>query len=148
MQSGDQDINLTEKEKEGRESTKCVETETESEEGDSSQWEKKRQPLSLEPKVQPRQAQGSELFYMVSAGLGQVDQNQLAWEACMVEDATFPSSTEGGMTEEVIESVWSMDSISRTPRRTLELAVGLGKSLHDFLSIQDPPAIIFQFKNV
>ena len=127
MQSGDQDINLTEKEKEGRESTKCVETETESEEGDSSQWEKKRQPLSPKPNVRPWQAQGSELLYVVSVGSGPVDQNQLAWEACMVEDATFPSSTEGGMTEEVIESVWSMDSISRTPRRTLELVGRIGK---------------------
>ena len=105
-QSGDQDINLTEKkEKEGRESTECVETETESEEGDSSQWEKKRQPLSPEPEVQPWQAQGSELLCVVSAGLGPVDQNQLAWEACMVKDAAFPDNTEGGMTEEVIESV-------------------------------------------
>ena len=31
------------------------------------------------------------------------------------------------MIEEVAESVWSMDSTSRTPRRTLELASRIGK---------------------
>ena len=45
----------------------------------------------------------------------------------MVDDATLSDNTEGGMTEEVAESVWSMDSTSRTLRRTLELAVRIGK---------------------
>ena len=47
----------------------------------------------------------------------------------MVDDATLSNSTKGGMTEEVVESVWSMDSTSRTPRRTLELAGRIGKRL-------------------
>ena len=90
---------------------------------------KKRYPRSPKPKVQPWQAQGSELFYVVNAGPGPANQNQLAWEACMVDDAALFDSTEGGMTEEVVESVWTMDSISRTPRRTLELAGRIGKRL-------------------
>ena len=49
----------------------------------------------------------------------------------MVDDATLSDSTEGGMTEEVVESVWSMDSTNRTLRRTLELASRIGKrSVH------------------
>ena len=64
---------------------------------------------------------------MVSVGLGLANQNQLAWEACMVGDATLSDSTEGRMTEEVVKSVWSMDSTSGTPRRTLELAGRIGK---------------------
>ena len=88
---------------------------------------KKRYPQSPKPKVQPWQAQGSELLYVVSAGPGPANQNQLAWEACMVDDAALCDCTEGGMTEEVVESVWSMDSTSRTPRRTLELAGRIGK---------------------
>ena len=88
---------------------------------------KKRYPRSPKPKVQPWQAQGSELLYVVSAGLGPSNQNQLAWEACLVDDAGLSDSTEGGMTEEVVESVWSMDSTSRTLRRTLELTGRIGK---------------------
>ena len=38
-----------------------------------------------------------------------------------------PTVPKGEMTEEVVESVWSMDSTSRTPRRTLELAGRIGK---------------------
>ena len=45
----------------------------------------------------------------------------------MVDDATLSHSIEGGMTEELVESVWSTDSTSRTPRRTLELAGRIGK---------------------
>ena len=41
--------------------------------------------------------------------------------------AALSNSTKGGMTEEVVESVWSMDSTSRTLRRTLELACRIGK---------------------
>ena len=82
---------------------------------------------SLKPKVHPWQAQGFELLYVVNAGPGPANQNQLAWEACMVDDAALSDSTEGGMTKEVVESVWSMDSTSRTPRRTLELAGRIGK---------------------
>ena len=40
----------------------------------------------------------------------------------MVDYAALYGSTDGGMTEEVVESVWSMDSTNRTPKRTLELA--------------------------
>ena len=57
---------------------------------------KKRYPRSPKPKVQPWQAQGSELLYMVSAGPGPANQNHLAWEACMVDDAPLSDSTEGG----------------------------------------------------
>ena len=45
----------------------------------------------------------------------------------MVDDATLSGNTEGGMIEEVVESVWSIDWTSRTPRRTLELAGKIGK---------------------
>ena len=79
--------------------------------------QKKRYPRSPEPEVQPWQAQGSELLYVVSAGPGPANQNQLAWEACMVDDDALSDSTEGGMAVEVVESVWSMDSSSKTPRR-------------------------------
>ena len=37
----------------------------------------------------------------------------------MMDHVALSDSTEGGMTEEVVESVWSRDSTSRTPRRTL-----------------------------
>ena len=47
----------------------------------------------------------------------------------MVDDATLSDSTEGGMIEEVVESVWSMDSTRRTPRRTLEQTGRIGKRL-------------------
>ena len=40
----------------------------------------------------------------------------------MVDDDALSNSTKGGMAVEVVESVWSMDSSSKTPRRTLELA--------------------------
>ena len=95
--------------------------------GKSKRKKKKRYPRSPKPKVQLWQAQGSEFLYVVSAEPGPANQNQLAWEACMVDDATLSDSTEGGMTEEVVESVWSMDSTSKTPRRTLELAGRIGK---------------------
>ena len=71
--------------------------------------------------------QGSELLYMVSVGLGLANQNQLAWKACMVNDDALSNSTKGGMAVELVESVWSMDSSSKTPRRTLELAGQIGK---------------------
>ena len=45
----------------------------------------------------------------------------------MVDDAALSDSIEGGMTEEVFESVWSMNSTIRRPRRTLELAGRIGK---------------------
>ena len=45
----------------------------------------------------------------------------------MVDDDALSDSTEGGMAEEVVESVWDMDSSSKTPRRTLELAGRIGK---------------------
>ena len=45
----------------------------------------------------------------------------------MVDDDALSDSTEGGMAVEVVESVWSMDSSSKTPRRTLELARQIGK---------------------
>ena len=45
----------------------------------------------------------------------------------MVDDAALSNSTQGGMTEEVVDSVWSMDSTSRTPKRTLELASRIKK---------------------
>ena len=38
----------------------------------------KMYPLSHEPEAQPWQAQGSELLYVVSAGPGPANQNQLA----------------------------------------------------------------------
>ena len=44
-----------------------------------------------------------------------------------MDDDALSDSTEGGMAVEVIESVWGMDSISKTPRRTLELAGRIGK---------------------
>ena len=47
---------------------------------------------------------------MLSVGPGLANQNQLAWEACMVDDDALSDSTEGGMAIEVVESVWSMDS--------------------------------------
>ena len=45
----------------------------------------------------------------------------------MVNDDALSDSTEGGMAIEVVESVWSMDSSSKTIRRTLELAGRIGK---------------------
>ena len=66
---------------------------------------------------------------MVSAGLGLANQNQLAWEACMVDDDALSDSTKERMVIEVVESVRSMDSSSKTPRRTLELAGRIGKRL-------------------
>ena len=47
----------------------------------------------------------------------------------MVTDATLSDSTEGGMALEVVESVWSMDSSSKSLRKTLELARRIGKRL-------------------
>ena len=44
-----------------------------------------------------------------------------------MDDAALSGSTEGGMIEEVVASVWSMDSTIRTPRRTLDLAGRIGK---------------------
>ena len=88
---------------------------------------KKRYPRSPEPEVQPWQAQGSELLYVVSTGIWPANQNELAWEACMVDDDALSNSTKEGMAVEVVESVWSMDSSSKTPRRTLELAGRIGK---------------------
>ena len=89
--------------------------------------QKKRYPRSLELEVQPWQAQGFELLYVVSAGPGPDNQNQLALEACMVDDDALSDSNEGGMAVEVVESVWGLDSSSKTPRRTIELAVRIGK---------------------
>ena len=71
--------------------------------------------------------QGFELLYVANAGLGLANQNQLAWEACMVDDHALSYSTEGGMAVEVVKSVWHMDSSSKTPRRTLELVGRIGK---------------------
>ena len=88
---------------------------------------KKRYPRSLELEVQPWEAQGSELLHVVSPGPRPANQNQLAWEACMVDDDALSDSIKGGMAVEVVESVWSMDSSSKTPRRTLELAGRIGK---------------------
>ena len=45
----------------------------------------------------------------------------------MVDDAALSDSTKEGMTEVVVESMYSMNSTSRTPRRTLELVGGIGK---------------------
>ena len=45
----------------------------------------------------------------------------------MVDDAALSDSTEEGITKEVVQSVWSMDSTSGTPRRTLELVGRIGK---------------------
>ena len=64
---------------------------------------------------------------MVSVGPGLANQNQLAWGACMVNNTTLFDNTEGGMIEDVVEFVWSIDLTSRTPRRTLELADRIGK---------------------
>ena len=44
-----------------------------------------------------------------------------------MDNAALSDCTEDGMAEEVVESVWSLDSTSRTPRRTLELAGRIGK---------------------
>ena len=44
-----------------------------------------------------------------------------------MDDDALSDSTKGGMAVEVVESVWSMDSSSKTPRRTLELARRIGK---------------------
>ena len=57
---------------------------------------RKRYSRSPKPKVQPWQAQGSELLYVVSAGPRSASQNQLAWKVCMVDDAMLSDSTEGG----------------------------------------------------
>ena len=72
--------------------------------------EKKRYLRSPKLEVQPWQMQGSKLLYVVSAGPRPANQNQLAWEACMVDDEALSNSTEGGMVVEVVEPVWSMDS--------------------------------------
>ena len=45
----------------------------------------------------------------------------------MVDDDALSDNTEGGMAVEVVKSMWSMDSSSKTPRRTLELAGRIGK---------------------
>ena len=45
----------------------------------------------------------------------------------MVDDDALSNSTKGRMAVEAVESVWSMDSSSKTPRRTLELAGRIGK---------------------
>ena len=45
----------------------------------------------------------------------------------MVADDALSNSTKGGTIVEVVESVWSMDSSSKTLRRTLELARRIGK---------------------
>ena len=66
-------------------------------------------------------------LYVVSTGPGRANQNQLAWEACMMDDDSLSDSTKGGMVVEVVESMWRMDSPSKTPRRTLELAGRIGK---------------------
>ena len=88
--------------------------------------QKKRYSRSPKLEVQPWQAQGSKLLYTVSAGPGPENQNQLAWEACMVDDDALSNSTEG-MAIEVVKSVWGLDSSSKTLGRTLELAGWIGK---------------------
>ena len=50
----------------------------------------------------------------------------------MVDDDALSDSTEGGLAVKsivnlVVKSMWSMDSSSKTPRRTLELARRIGK---------------------
>ena len=45
----------------------------------------------------------------------------------MVDDVALSDSAEGGIIEEVVESVWSLNSTGKTPRRTLELAGKLGQ---------------------
>ena len=45
----------------------------------------------------------------------------------MVDDDALSDSTKGGMAVEAVESVWDMDSSSKTLRRTLELAGRIGK---------------------
>ena len=45
----------------------------------------------------------------------------------MVADDALSDSTKGGMAVQVVESVWSMDSSSKTLRRTLELIGRIGK---------------------
>ena len=45
----------------------------------------------------------------------------------MVDDDALPNSTEGGMAVEVVKSMWSMDSSSKTSRTTLDLAGRIGK---------------------
>ena len=45
----------------------------------------------------------------------------------MVDDATLSDNAEGGMTEEVVESMWSMNLTSRTLKRTLELVGRIGE---------------------
>ena len=52
----------------------------------------------------------------------------------MVVDDALSNNTKGGMAVEVIESVWSMDSSSKTPKRTLELAGQIGKRLVHMLT--------------
>ena len=89
--------------------------------------QKKRYPRSPKTEVQPWQMQGFELLYVVNVGPGPDNQNQLAWEACMVDDDALSDSTEGGMAIEAVESVWGLDSSSKTPKRTLELAGRIGK---------------------
>ena len=45
----------------------------------------------------------------------------------MVADDALSDSTKGGMAVELVEFVWSMDSSSKTLRRTLQLAGRIGK---------------------
>ena len=47
----------------------------------------------------------------------------------MVDDDALSDNTKGGMAIEVVESVWSMDSSSKTLRTTLELVGWIGKRL-------------------
>ena len=85
---------------------------------------------------------------MVSAGPGPENQNQLAWEACMVDDDALSDSIEGGMAVEVVESVWGLNSSSKTPRRTLELAGRIGKRQSACSSIRERLGITSQPKSV
>ena len=88
---------------------------------------KKRYPRSPEPEVQPWQVQGSKLLYVVSAGPGPENQNQLAWEACIMDDDALFNSTTGGMALEVVESVWSMGSSSKLQGGLLNWLDELGR---------------------
>ena len=46
-----------------------------------------------------------------------------------MDDIALSDSTKGGIAEGVVESVWSMDTTSKTQKRTLEPAGRIGKRL-------------------
>ena len=110
--------------------------------------QKRTHPRSPEPEVQPWQAQGSELLYVVRIGLGLANQNQLAWEACMVDDDTLSDSTKGGMAVEVVESVWSMGSSSKLQGGLLNWLDELGRDQFACSLIWARLRIMSQLKSV